>query len=82
MNFIVFPDLAQEEAAIDEKVSPVDDNYATFEVQAEMNWEIYVPQLYFCNALLIIVIIGFEADIIYLLHTFVLLSLPQLSHLS
>ena len=47
MNFCTIPDLAQEEAAIDKKAFRVDDKYAALEVQAEMNGEMYVPQLYF-----------------------------------
>ena len=47
-EFCVFPDLAQEEAAItkNEKSFRVE-GIATLEDQAEMNGEMYVPKIYF-----------------------------------
>ena len=54
MNFCTFPDLAQEEAAINnnEKSFPVEGS-ATLEGLAEMNGEMYVPKIIFVFLLII-----------------------------
>ena len=71
MNICAFPDLAQGEATINKKNLPVDVKKATLVVEVEINGEMYVFFVMYLSQMMILFIIGFEADLINLLQSFV-----------
>ena len=70
VELLSFPDLTQGEADVNKKNLQVENDDATLEEETKINGEMYVFAL-ILSQMIMFIILGFEADLINLLQSFV-----------